>query len=77
MTLCQHIIKGASEKCSFAALMLSSPLGHLVKIPDRKKKKKVIGIACCLSQRFCTLSKGHNEYNVLTFVIGSESAENI
>lgn len=72
MTLCQHIIKGAS----YAALMLTSPPHHLGKMAVREKKKLMEKLAVFLSG-LRTLSKGHNEYDVLTFVIEFESAENI
>lgn len=69
MTLCQHIIKGAS----FAALMLTSPLGHVRNITVRRKKKLLEKLAVFLS-RLCT---HHNECSVLTFVMGSEFAVNL
>lgn len=72
MTLCQHIIKGAS----FAALMLTSPLGHVrnVAVRRKKKKKKLLEKLAVFLSRLCTR---RNECNVLTFVMGSEFAVNL
>lgn len=70
MTLCQHIIKGAS----FAALMLTSPPHRLGRMAvSYWKRLQSLSADCVL----CPPSKGRAEYNVLTFVIGFESAENI
>lgn len=77
MTLCQHIIKGASS----AALMLTSPLGHagntLQQLEDKKKKKQKKMLLEKLAVFLSRLCSRHNECNMLIFVMGSEFAVNL
>ena len=66
MTSCQHIIKSASEiklLCCLDAYLTIEASGK-----DRREKELLDKVEVFLS-RLCTLSKGYNEYNVLTFVI--------